>query len=139
MCFLGWYYFTNLLLLFWVDIFLLLYLTYASQGILSSSTTRGNGGGGLFGMGRKSKAAPSLAPLAVHDGRPAPLEGWLEKKGHSKVHVGAMGENWQKRYLRIDESSTALIYTKSSEYGCHFRVIFFVLLALMCHYLYVVL
>lgn len=45
------------------------------------------------------------------DGKPTSLEGWLEKKGHGKVH---MGGDWQKRYLRVDERTGSLSYSKSS-------------------------
>jgi hypothetical protein len=44
------------------------------------------------------------------DGKPEPLEGWVEKKGGGRV----MGENWQKRYLRIDERHAKLAYHKTS-------------------------
>ena len=44
--------------------------------------------------------------------KPKPLEGWLEKKGTGKIH---MGGDWQKRYLRIDEANAALTYSKSSD------------------------
>lgn len=39
------------------------------------------------------------------------MEGWLDKKGHGKVH---MGGDWQKRYLKVDEASGCLHYSKSS-------------------------
>ena len=45
------------------------------------------------------------------DGKPDHLEGWLDKKGHGKVH---MGGDWQKRYLRVDERNATLTYSKSS-------------------------
>ncbi len=44
--------------------------------------------------------------------KPRLLEGWLEKKGHGRVH---MGGEWSKRYLRIDEASHSLVYCKSSD------------------------
>lgn len=43
--------------------------------------------------------------------KPKGLEGWLEKKGHSKVSIG---ENWQKRYVRIDDNTGKILYFKSS-------------------------
>lgn len=63
-------------------------------------------------MGKK-KEEVAHTPLTVHDGKPANLEGWLEKKGHNKV---TMGETWQKRYMRIDEATHSVVYAKSSEY-----------------------
>jgi len=43
--------------------------------------------------------------------KPQRLEGWLEKKGRG----GVVGNDWQKRYVRIDEANATLVYSKSSE------------------------
>eukprot|EP01038_Epipyxis_sp_PR26KG_P013392 gene13392-17956_t len=68
--------------------------------------------GGLFGSkGRKSETGSKTITKVV-DNKPMPLEGWLEKKGHGKIHVGA---DWQKRYLRVVESSASVNYYKSSD------------------------
>lgn len=83
------------------------------QGFISSSATTAKRGLGMFGLGGGKKPAESThAALTVHDGKPKALEGWLEKKSHAMV-----GESWAKRYCRIDEASTALLYCKSSDTG----------------------
>jgi hypothetical protein len=45
------------------------------------------------------------------DDKPTFMEGWVEKKGGGKM---GMGGDWQKRYLRIDEATHSLFYSKSS-------------------------
>lgn len=44
--------------------------------------------------------------------KPVLLEGWLEKKGKGSR---MMKNDWQKRYLRIDENTGSLTYSKSSD------------------------
>lgn len=67
-----------------------------------------------FGFKRASVTAASIAapqPAVLDNKKPKPLEGWLEKKGNGKVH---MGGEWQKRYVRVDEASSSLTYAKTS-------------------------
>mmetsp|Transcript_7381 Transcript_7381/g.10461 ORF Transcript_7381/g.10461 Transcript_7381/m.10461 type:complete len:1010 (-) Transcript_7381:824-3853(-) len=69
-----------------------------------------------FSGGFKKAAAPvvkaAAPPAKLETRKPKPLEGWLEKKGHGKMHLGG---DWQRRYLRVDELSSSLIYSKSSD------------------------
>lgn len=44
--------------------------------------------------------------------KPPLLQGWLEKKGHGMVH---MGNEWQRRYCRIDEETSTLQYYKTDK------------------------
>lgn len=73
------------------------------------SSNFGGGGGGLFGFGKKKNQPTETGP--TRDEKPFMLEGWLEKKGHGRVHLGG---DWAKRYVRIDEASHSLVYSKSS-------------------------
>ena len=84
-------------------------------------------GGGMFGFGKSAAAAMATAapsaystsqskPAAVISNadigevKPAFIEGFLEKKGHGTIHIGS---DWQKRYLRIDERTKAITYSKT--------------------------
>lgn len=63
-------------------------------------------------MKASSSAAAAPVPAKLENRRPKPLEGWLEKKGHGKMHLGG---DWQRRYLRVDELSSSLVYAKTSD------------------------
>ena len=43
--------------------------------------------------------------------KPAKLQGWLEKKGKGKFT-----SEWQKKYCKVDESTSSLLYSKSKEF-----------------------
>lgn len=58
-----------------------------------------------------SSPASFGAGMRSSDAKPRSLEGWVEKKGHGRVK---MGGDWQKRYMRIDEDSGMLTYSKTS-------------------------
>lgn len=90
---------------------------YASEIQKPQSGNAGSSSGGFFG--RKAQPNPSTANTTAASGRskiqseekPQRLEGWLEKKGRG----GVVGNDWQKRYVRIDESNATVIYSKSSD------------------------
>jgi hypothetical protein len=66
----------------------------------------------MFGMGKKKVVESHSQPItSLAEEKPDALEGWLDKKGHGKVH---MGGDWQKRYLRVLEQPGSLTYSKSS-------------------------
>jgi hypothetical protein len=70
--------------------------------------------GGLLNFGKKKSLVEDSNQGGGHDEKPFMLEGWLEKKGHGRVH---MGGDWQRRYARIDETTHSLVYAKSSDPG----------------------
>jgi hypothetical protein len=43
--------------------------------------------------------------------KPEKLEGWIEKKSESKM---GLGSEWQKRFVRIDESTGSMVYYKTA-------------------------
>jgi hypothetical protein len=51
----------------------------------------------LFAGGKKTSSRQAAASVAAEDSdsKPDLMEGWLEKKGHGKVHLGG---DWQRRY-----------------------------------------
>lgn len=72
---------------------------------ISSSKTARRGSGGLFaslgfgkGKNREDSQQESLAPV---DDTPPMMEGWLEKKSHSRVQLG---NEWQRRFIHIYDS-----------------------------------
>ena len=60
----------------------------------------------------KKGASVAASKAAAEEAKPKTLEGWLEKKGTGKMH---MGGDWQKRYLRIDEANGTLTYSKTTD------------------------
>lgn len=66
-----------------------------------------------LGFGNKPKTEMVQAPTG--HAKPEHLEGWLEKKRPGKV---SLGSDWQRRYIRIDEHSSSLVYYKTSKYVC---------------------
>lgn len=68
--------------------------------------------GGLFGGGKKKKAAKfeTLPEAEVENNQPDMLEGWLEKKtGHMSMNKG-----WHNRYCRVNVEAKAFQYFKTS-------------------------
>eukprot|EP00595_Chromulina_sp_UTEXLB2642_P000739 CAMPEP_0196763202 /NCGR_PEP_ID=MMETSP1095-20130614/3632_1 /TAXON_ID=96789 ORGANISM="Chromulina nebulosa, Strain UTEXLB2642" /NCGR_SAMPLE_ID=MMETSP1095 /ASSEMBLY_ACC=CAM_ASM_000446 /LENGTH=748 /DNA_ID=CAMNT_0042115913 /DNA_START=674 /DNA_END=2920 /DNA_ORIENTATION=+ len=61
-------------------------------------------------FGNKKKNEIQQADTSI-DEKPQHIEGWLDKKGQNRVH---MGSDWQKRYIRIDERAGVLNYYKTS-------------------------
>lgn len=59
---------------------------------------------------RKNEADKGKSASSFADSKPAALEGWLEKKGGAKV----VGSDWQRRYVRVEQSSGSLQWFKSS-------------------------
>ena len=77
--------------------------------------------GGFFGGGKKGSGAAldstaSTSEIAAQLSlKPADIEGWLEKKmSGGGFHLG---NEWHRRYARIDEKSGAFVYFKSSSAG----------------------
>jgi hypothetical protein len=64
-----------------------------------------------FTKGRKAELPVPSKKKEDDTNKPRNLEGWLEKKGQSKM---GMSGDWQKRYIRINESASSLTYSKSS-------------------------
>ena len=55
-----------------------------------------------------SRKNPAFEHTYVEE-KPQVLSGWLEKKSPKKI----MGNEWQKRYCVVDETSHSLVYYKS--------------------------
>jgi hypothetical protein len=70
--------------------------------------------GGFLGFGKKAAPEDKRSTQPVADEKPAPLEGWLEKKSGAKVQLG---NEWQRRYVRVDEATASLLYYKTSNAG----------------------
>jgi hypothetical protein len=64
------------------------------------------------GLGSFQDVSLSYTPSTTLSDKPQLLKGWLEKKGHGMVH---MGNEWQRRYCRIDEETSTLQYYKTDK------------------------
>ena len=62
----------------------------------------------------KAAGASPFTSASMSDDKPAYIEGWVEKKGGGKMAAISGGE-WQKRYMRIDEKSGGVAYSKTSK------------------------
>jgi len=60
---------------------------------------------------KESVNATASKHISIGDDKPEMLEGWLEKKGNGKM----VGGDWQKRFVKIDEGTGTLVYSKSSD------------------------
>jgi hypothetical protein len=84
----------------------------------NSGNNRNHGSNSYLIPATKSSFVKELPPKYVKDDdlnlgtKPAPLEGWLEKKNPGKIHLGA---DYQKRFLRVDVPSNTLKYYKTSK------------------------
>ncbi len=89
----------------------------------AGSATTGGGAVGMFGFNPKQPSSSSAPPTSksmakstisnadMGEVKPAFIEGYLEKKGHGAIHLGS---DWQRRYLRIDEKSRSITYSKTN-------------------------
>lgn len=59
-----------------------------------------------------SSATSSEDAIKYVEEKPAALEGWLEKKSGSSIHVGI--DDWHRKYCRLNESKGTLEYYKTS-------------------------